>query len=52
MTALRNENGNPLNVLKTYRMFPNLGSSPVLGTHLGLRVPGKINVGDEIFVEA
>uniref|UniRef100_A0A1L8E041 Putative mitochondrial amidoxime reducing component 2 n=1 Tax=Nyssomyia neivai TaxID=330878 RepID=A0A1L8E041_9DIPT len=49
-TGLRNPEQQPLKTLKSYRMVPNAGDSPILGIHLGVRVPGKISLGDAVYV--
>ncbi|XP_055684866.1 mitochondrial amidoxime reducing component 2-like [Lutzomyia longipalpis] len=49
-TAQRNPDFQPLKTLKSYRMVPDAGDSPILGIHLGVRVPGKIALGDAVYV--
>lgn len=49
-TAERNPKGEPLKTLKQYRKFKATGESPVLGVHLGMKVPGVIKLGDPIYV--
>ncbi|XP_023031727.1 mitochondrial amidoxime-reducing component 1 [Drosophila willistoni] len=48
-TAERDVDGEPLKTLRSYRLFNY--SSPALGVHLGLRVPGKVKANDIIYVE-
>ncbi|XP_050085129.1 mitochondrial amidoxime-reducing component 1-like isoform X1 [Anopheles aquasalis] len=40
----------PLNTLRKYRMKPGLGASPVVGMQMGVRVTGKIAVGEAVYV--
>lgn len=49
-TAKRSSDGNPLKTLKGYRQFAKIGTSPVLGVHLGLRKPGKLTLGDLVYI--
>ncbi|XP_017027937.1 mitochondrial amidoxime-reducing component 1 [Drosophila kikkawai] len=48
-TAERDVDGEPLKTLRSYRLF-NF-SSPALGIHLGLRLPGKVKANDVVYVE-
>ncbi|XP_017066674.1 mitochondrial amidoxime-reducing component 1 [Drosophila eugracilis] len=48
-TAERDPDGEPLKTLRSYRLFNY--SSPALGIHLGLRVPGKVKANDVVYVE-
>lgn len=50
-TAHRHPEGQPLKTLKTYRKFEKTGESPVLGVHLGVKVPGFVKIGDPVYVE-
>lgn len=50
-TAQRNPAKEPLTTLKKNRSYLP-GESPVLGTHISLRSPGKVFVGDAVYVEA
>ncbi|XP_063698410.1 mitochondrial amidoxime-reducing component 1-like [Culicoides brevitarsis] len=51
-TGERRSDGQPLKALKEYRQFPEYGTSPVMGIHLGLiNGGGKIRVGDPVFVQ-
>lgn len=47
----RDSNEEPLKTLKTYRKIEKGGDSPVMGIHLGLRMHGKIRVGEAVYVE-
>lgn len=49
-TAERHES-EPLKTLKKYRSFEKTGDSPVMGIHLGVKVQGKIKLGDTVYVE-
>lgn len=40
----------PLKTLKSYRLTPSCDESPVMGIYMGLRIPGKIQVGDMVYV--
>ncbi|KAH8274587.1 hypothetical protein KR026_001668, partial [Drosophila bipectinata] len=48
-TAQRDSDGEPLKTLRSYRLFNY--SSPALGIHLGLRMPGKVKTNDVVYVE-
>ncbi|XP_017044981.1 mitochondrial amidoxime-reducing component 1 [Drosophila ficusphila] len=48
-TAERDPDGEPLKTLRSYRLFKL--SSPALGIHLGLRLPGKVKANDVVYVE-
>nr|XP_016930178.1 mitochondrial amidoxime-reducing component 1 [Drosophila suzukii] len=47
-TAERDADGEPLKTLRSYRLFNY--SSPALGIHLGLRLPGKVKANDVVYV--
>ncbi|XP_052843036.1 mitochondrial amidoxime-reducing component 1 [Drosophila gunungcola] len=47
-TAERDPDGEPLKTLRSYRLFNY--SSPALGIHLGLRLPGKVKANDVVYV--
>lgn len=47
----KNADGNPLKKLKEYRLFSKIGDSPCLGISLGCRVPGRVTIGDPVYVE-
>lgn len=49
-TAERNPDHQPLKTLKAYRKFEEFGESPVMGVHLGVKVPGLITKGDPVYV--
>lgn len=49
-TAERSADNNPLKTLKAYRQFAKVGTSPVMGVHLGLRQAGQLNLGDFVYV--
>lgn len=51
VTAERDPDGQPLKTLKTYRTFQKTGESPVMGVHLGVKVPGFVKLGDPVYVE-
>jgi len=51
-SAERNPDHQPLKTLKSYRMKPKMGDSPVMGIHLGLRQQGNVKLGDAVYVEA
>lgn len=46
----RNKDEEPIKTLKTFRVFPEIGKSPVFGVHLGLRSAGKVKSGDAVYV--
>ncbi|KAH8400660.1 hypothetical protein KR009_000125, partial [Drosophila setifemur] len=48
-TAQRDADGEPFKTLRSYRLFNY--SSPALGIHLGLRLPGKVKANDVVYVE-
>ncbi|KAH8402296.1 hypothetical protein KR009_011092 [Drosophila setifemur] len=48
-TGKRDPDGEPLKTLRSYRLFNY--SSPALGIHLGLRLPGKVKANDVVYVE-
>lgn len=50
ITGVRDKGEQPLKTLKTFRVFKNIGSSPVFGVHLGIRSPGKVRTGDPIYI--
>lgn len=50
-TAERDPDGDPLTTLKSYRCNRS-SKSPVMGLQLGIRTPGYVKVGDEVFVGA
>lgn len=50
-TAERHPDGQPLKTLKAYRKFEETGESPVMGVHLGVKVPGFVKLGDPVYVE-
>lgn len=41
----------PLKTLRTYRKLESAGRKTVMGIHLGIRVRGKIALGDSVFVD-
>lgn len=43
-------NDEPLKTLKSYRKFPGLGDSPVMGIHLGVIESGNVKKGDTVYV--
>lgn len=49
-TGERDKNEQPVKTLKTFRLFKEIGKSPVFGVHLGLRVAGKVKSGDSVYV--
>lgn len=49
-TGKRNPNKQPLTYLKKNRSYLP-GESPVLGTHIGLRTPGRVRIGDAVYIE-
>lgn len=49
-TGVKDTLGEPLKTLQTYRKFPGLGSSPVMGVHLGVIVSGNVKVGDTVYL--
>lgn len=50
VTGVRDKGEQPLKTLKTFRVFQNIGASPVFGIHLGIRTPGKVRSGDAIYI--
>lgn len=48
-TAERHPEGEPLKTLKTYRVW-GASKSPRMGAQLGLRTPGIVTRGDEVYV--
>lgn len=50
LTGERNKNEEPIKTLKTFRLFNEIGKSPVFGVHLGLRAAGKVKSGDAVYV--
>lgn len=50
LNGTRNPDGQPLKLLKSYRIWKRLGPSPVLGIHLGLRQGGYVKADDTIYV--
>uniref|UniRef100_A0A336KLV4 CSON012456 protein n=1 Tax=Culicoides sonorensis TaxID=179676 RepID=A0A336KLV4_CULSO len=49
-TGVKDPLGEPLKTLKSYRLFPGLGSSPVMGLHLGVIQSGNVKVGDAVYI--
>lgn len=49
-TGERNPNFEPLKILNNYRkVIPKEG--PVMGVQMALRNPGRISIGDDVFIE-
>ncbi|XP_063704775.1 mitochondrial amidoxime-reducing component 1-like [Culicoides brevitarsis] len=49
-TGVKDPNGEPLKTLRTYRMFPGVGNSPVMGMHLGVVAYGNVKIGDTVYI--
>lgn len=50
LTGERHPNQQPLATLNERRtIIPN--EAPVLGVHLGIRLAGKVSIGDDVYVE-
>lgn len=49
-TGVKDPLEEPLKTLQTYRKFPGLGSSPVMGVHLGVISAGNVKVGDTVYI--
>ncbi|KAF5274880.1 hypothetical protein FQA39_LY07062 [Lamprigera yunnana] len=55
-TGIKSAVNEPLKTLRTYRQLKNVknisldGNTPLMGINLGLQTPGKINVGDVVYV--
>lgn len=47
----RSLDNEPMKTLKSYRQFENIGESPVMGIHLGIRMQGKIKLNDAVYVD-
>lgn len=50
VTGIRDKDEQPLKTLRKFRLFTNIGKSPVFGVHLGIRTPGKVKSGDAIYI--
>lgn len=51
VTGQRNPKHQPYTKLKEYRRIAANEQLPVMGVHIGLRDPGRITIGDPIYVE-
>jgi uncharacterized protein YcbX len=50
LTGVRDQGEQPLKTLRKFRVFSNIGASPVFGVHLGIRSSGKVRTGDAIYI--
>lgn len=50
VTGIRDKNEQPLKTLRSFRLFDNIGKSPVFGAHIGLRAAGKVKSGDPVYI--
>ncbi|XP_041351136.1 mitochondrial amidoxime-reducing component 1-like [Gigantopelta aegis] len=51
VTGVKNQSGEPLTTLRSFRCFPPYGQSPLLGVSAAIHTPGRINVGDPVYVK-